>query len=152
MGPGADPVSHTSTHTHTQLTHSLTPFPSRLLPHQIDGVWNLSSDQGNLGTFFITNIRVVWHASLAENFNVSMPYLQMVGFLKNSIMLPRQHRSGVALEPAAMQGSLHRGRCLCLPPPCRTYFLPHPCDGIAALASAAHRSHPGVPVRAGAGD
>ncbi len=46
---------------------------------QIDGVWNLSSDQGNLGTFFITNIRVVWHASLAENFNVSMPYLQMVG-------------------------------------------------------------------------
>eukprot|EP00753_Platysulcus_tardus_P008187 PLAT1577.1.p1 GENE.PLAT1577.1~~PLAT1577.1.p1 ORF type:complete len:346 (-),score=153.88 PLAT1577.1:76-1113(-) len=41
------------------------------------GVWNLSSDQGNLGTFFVTNVRLVWHANLASNFNVSMPYLQM---------------------------------------------------------------------------
>lgn len=53
-----------------------------LLPHEqvyskIQGVWNLSSDQGNLGTFFITNVRLVWHANLAENFNVSIPYLQM---------------------------------------------------------------------------
>lgn len=43
----------------------------------MDGVWNLSSDQGNLGSFFVTNIRVVWHAQLAENFNVSMPYVQV---------------------------------------------------------------------------
>lgn len=53
-----------------------------LLPHEqvfskVVGVWNLSSDQGNLGTFFVTNVRLVWHANLAENFNVSMPYLQM---------------------------------------------------------------------------
>ncbi|RHY34042.1 hypothetical protein DYB32_001178 [Aphanomyces invadans] len=43
----------------------------------VPGVWNLSSDQGNLGTFFVTNVRVVWHANLAENFNVSMPYMQI---------------------------------------------------------------------------
>lgn len=43
----------------------------------VQGVWNLSSDQGNLGTFYITNVRMVWHANLAENFNVSIPYLQM---------------------------------------------------------------------------
>ncbi|KAK3282283.1 Bardet-Biedl syndrome 5 protein [Cymbomonas tetramitiformis] len=54
----------------------------KLLPHEqtynkVNGVWNLSSDQGNLGTFFITNVRLVWHANLAENFNVSIPYLQM---------------------------------------------------------------------------
>eukprot|EP01048_Picozoa_sp_COSAG05_P009289 COSAG05_NODE_753_length_7528_cov_4.065823_3_plen_409_part_00 len=53
-----------------------------LLPHEqvfkhVNGVWNLSSDQGNLGTFYITNVRLVWHANLAENFNVSIPYLQM---------------------------------------------------------------------------
>jgi len=53
-----------------------------LLPHEevynkVAGVWNLSSDQGNLGTFFITNIRLVWHANLAQNFNVSIPYMQM---------------------------------------------------------------------------
>jgi Bardet-Biedl syndrome 5 protein len=41
-------------------------------------VWNLSSDQGNLGTFFITNIRLAWHANLAQNFNVSIPYMQVV--------------------------------------------------------------------------
>merc|ERR1712176_474685 len=46
-----------------------------ILPHEqvynkINGVWNLSSDQGNLGTFFVTNVRLVWHANLASNFNV----------------------------------------------------------------------------------
>lgn len=53
-----------------------------MLPHEqvyekVGGIWNLSSDQGNLGTFIITNIRTVWFAVLAENFNVSIPYLQM---------------------------------------------------------------------------
>jgi hypothetical protein len=40
-----------------------------LLPHEqiynkVQGVWNLSADQGNLGVFFITNVRLVWHAVL----------------------------------------------------------------------------------------
>lgn len=53
----------------------------RLLPREqtysrVNGVWNLSAEQGNLGTFFISNVRVVWYANLAENFNVSIPYLQ----------------------------------------------------------------------------
>uniref|UniRef100_A0A3Q2R2X1 Bardet-Biedl syndrome 5 n=1 Tax=Fundulus heteroclitus TaxID=8078 RepID=A0A3Q2R2X1_FUNHE len=56
----------------------------RLLPREqvydkINGVWNLSSDQGNLGTFFITNVRIVWHANINESFNISMPYLQISG-------------------------------------------------------------------------
>ncbi|XP_035188065.1 Bardet-Biedl syndrome 5 protein isoform X3 [Oxyura jamaicensis] len=54
----------------------------RLLPQEqiydkINGVWNLSSDQGNLGTFFITNVRIVWHANMNDSFNVSIPYLQI---------------------------------------------------------------------------
>lgn len=54
-----------------------------LLPHEqvlskMGGAWNLSSDQGNLGTLYVTNVRVVWFANLAENFNVSIPYLQIV--------------------------------------------------------------------------
>ncbi|CAM9213506.1 unnamed protein product [Choristocarpus tenellus] len=52
-------------------------LPQEEIYNQVQGVWNLSSDQGNLGTFFITNIRVVWHANLAQNFNVSIPYIQM---------------------------------------------------------------------------
>ncbi|GFR91599.1 Bardet-Biedl syndrome 5 protein homolog [Elysia marginata] len=56
----------------------------RLLPQeqiydQVNGVWNLSSDQGNLGTFYITNVRLMWHANINESFNVSIPYLQMSG-------------------------------------------------------------------------
>ena len=34
--------------------------------------------QGNLGIFYITNVRLVWHANMNESFNVSIPYLQMV--------------------------------------------------------------------------
>lgn len=53
-------------------------LPDEDVYSKVDGVWNLSSDQGNLGTFFVTNVRIVWHANLAENFNVSIPYLQIV--------------------------------------------------------------------------
>lgn len=52
-------------------------LPDEDIYNKVDGVWNLSSDQGNLGTFFVTNVRLVWHANLAENFNVSIPYLQI---------------------------------------------------------------------------
>lgn len=52
-------------------------LPDEDIYNKIDGVWNLSSDQGNLGTFFVTNVRLVWHANLAENFNISIPYLQI---------------------------------------------------------------------------
>ena len=43
----------------------------------VHGVWNLSSDQGNLGTMFLTNIRVVWYANMNELFNISLPYIQV---------------------------------------------------------------------------
>lgn len=46
--------------------------------NKISGVWNLSSDTGTLGTLYITNVRVVWFANLAENFNVSIPHIQIV--------------------------------------------------------------------------
>eukprot|EP00439_Symbiodinium_sp_Y106_P087124 s181_g40.t1 len=52
-------------------------LPNEQVYEKINGIWNLSSDQGNLGTFIITNVRTVWFAVLAENFNVSIPYLQM---------------------------------------------------------------------------
>ena len=52
-------------------------LPGEQVYNKIAGVWNLSSDQGNLGTFFLSNIRLVWHAHLASNFNVSVPYMQI---------------------------------------------------------------------------
>lgn len=43
----------------------------------VTGVWNLSSDQGNLGTFIFTNIRLVWYAQINESFNISLPHMQI---------------------------------------------------------------------------
>ncbi|XP_013400107.1 Bardet-Biedl syndrome 5 protein homolog isoform X2 [Lingula anatina] len=76
----------------------------RLLPleqvyDKVNGVWNLSSDQGNLGTFYITNVRLVWHANLNESFNVSIPYLQM-----KSVKV-RDSKFGLALVVESSQQS-----------------------------------------------
>jgi len=54
----------------------------QLLPNEkvftkYQGVWNLSAEQGNLGTFIITDVRVVWYAQLSDNFNVSLPWVQV---------------------------------------------------------------------------
>jgi len=77
----------------------------RLLPQeqvydQVNGVWNLSSDQGNLGTFYISNVRLMWHANINESFNVSIPYLQM------KAVKVRDSKFGVALvvETTSMSG------------------------------------------------
>ncbi|XP_014357876.2 Bardet-Biedl syndrome 5 protein homolog [Papilio machaon] len=39
------------------------------------GVWNLSSESGNLGSLRASNVRVVWCADLNDAFNISMPYI-----------------------------------------------------------------------------
>ncbi|CAK1594152.1 unnamed protein product [Parnassius mnemosyne] len=39
------------------------------------GVWNLSSESGNLGNLLASNVRIVWYADVNEAFNVSMPYI-----------------------------------------------------------------------------
>jgi Bardet-Biedl syndrome 5 protein len=61
-------------------------LPQEQIFAQIHGVWNLSSEQGNLGSFFLTNVRLVWHAKLASNFNVSLPYMQIVSFLHFAVV------------------------------------------------------------------
>ncbi|XP_050526979.1 Bardet-Biedl syndrome 5 protein homolog isoform X2 [Daktulosphaira vitifoliae] len=43
----------------------------------VNGVWNLSSEQGNLGAFLMTNIRLVWYAESNETFNISLPYIHI---------------------------------------------------------------------------
>eukprot|EP00617_Octactis_speculum_P018719 CAMPEP_0185754070 /NCGR_PEP_ID=MMETSP1174-20130828/12728_1 /TAXON_ID=35687 /ORGANISM="Dictyocha speculum, Strain CCMP1381" /LENGTH=259 /DNA_ID=CAMNT_0028432137 /DNA_START=46 /DNA_END=825 /DNA_ORIENTATION=+ len=52
-------------------------LPKENVYSSIPGVWNLSSDMGNLGHLVVTNVRVIWHADLAHNFNVSIPYMQI---------------------------------------------------------------------------
>ncbi|KAL1138760.1 hypothetical protein AAG570_008822, partial [Ranatra chinensis] len=52
-------------------------LPLEQIYSTLNGVWNLSSDQGNLGSFIITNIRLVWYAEMNENFNISLPHVQV---------------------------------------------------------------------------
>ncbi|KAH8359082.1 hypothetical protein KR093_004231 [Drosophila rubida] len=52
-------------------------LPEEQVYSQVQGVWNLSSDQGNLGCFVVTNVRLVWYADANETFNISLPYLQI---------------------------------------------------------------------------
>lgn len=52
-------------------------LPQEQVYNTLPGIWNLSSDQGNLGTFVLTNIRLVWYADINEAFNISLPYMQM---------------------------------------------------------------------------
>lgn len=59
-------------------------LPKEQITSTVHGVWNLSSDQGNLGTAIITNVRVVWYAQMNELFNISIPYIQIAS-VKNCI-------------------------------------------------------------------
>uniref|UniRef100_A0A1I7XAH9 Bardet-Biedl syndrome 5 n=1 Tax=Heterorhabditis bacteriophora TaxID=37862 RepID=A0A1I7XAH9_HETBA len=52
-------------------------LPLEQLIEKVGSVWNLSTDQGTLGSFVITNCRVVWFASMNSLYNVSVPYLQL---------------------------------------------------------------------------
>ncbi|BES93493.1 bardet-Biedl syndrome 5 protein [Nesidiocoris tenuis] len=74
-------------------------LPLEVISDIIDGVWNLSSDQGNLGSFIITNLRLVWFAEMNENFNISLPYLQV-----SSVKI-RESRFGPALVVESKPGS-----------------------------------------------
>ena len=52
-------------------------MPLEQICNRIEGVWNLSSNQGNLGCFILTNVRLVWYATMNEYFNLSLPYIQI---------------------------------------------------------------------------
>ena len=66
-------------------------LPQEQVYKQLNGVYNLSSDQGNLGCFIITNIRLVWFADANESFNISLPFMQMVN------LRIRESKYGLAL-------------------------------------------------------
>ena len=52
-------------------------LPDERVYEKLEGIMNLSSEQGNMGCGIVTNLRFVWFATLAHNFNVSVPYLQI---------------------------------------------------------------------------
>ena len=65
----------------------LIPLPSEQIYHKYSGIWNISNDQGHLGTFYISNIRVAWFSNLAESFNISLPYVQIKTIKKKDMAM-----------------------------------------------------------------
>ncbi len=63
-------------------------------------IWNLSSDQGNVGSFIFTNIRMVWFSNTDEGFNISIPYIQIKSIKK------KESKFGLALviETSTLSG------------------------------------------------
>lgn len=43
----------------------------------VPGVMNLSKDFGQIGTLWVTSLRICWAAQLQENYNCSLPFLQV---------------------------------------------------------------------------
>jgi len=52
-------------------------LPEEKIYSEISGVWNLSAEQGNLGSFILTSVRVIWFAESNLLFNVSLPWVQI---------------------------------------------------------------------------
>lgn len=44
---------------------------------RVKGVSNVSSEQGHIGTFFTTNLRLLWCSDTSAEFNISIPFLQI---------------------------------------------------------------------------
>lgn len=76
-------------------------LPKEQVFNKYTGVWNLSSEQGNLGSFYITNIRIVWFANLAEGFNVSLPWTQ----IKNIKIKESKFGTALVLETSEFSGN-----------------------------------------------
>ncbi|XP_017752753.1 PREDICTED: Bardet-Biedl syndrome 5 protein homolog [Eufriesea mexicana] len=63
----------------------LTLLPQETVHSTLQDIWNLSLEQGNIGTFIVTNIRLVWFADMNYQFNISIPYLIIANItIKNS--------------------------------------------------------------------
>ena len=75
-------------------------LPREVAYSRVNGVWNLSSEAGNMGTFYITNCRVVWFSTASNAFNVSIPYLQV------------SHSSGMRSADAISCGILETVACM----------------------------------------
>ena len=65
-------------------------LPQEAIVNTVNGVWNLSSDQGNLGTAIISNVRFVWYANMNDHFNISIPYLQIASVSNYGVLVVKK--------------------------------------------------------------
>ena len=58
------------------------PGDDETLDEVVNGVWNLSGEQGHLGAFHITSLRIIWQSLMNDVFNMSLPFLQVQNITK----------------------------------------------------------------------
>lgn len=68
-------VAHITSNTDT--TKELILIDKEELCDRVEGVMNLSKDYGQLGTLWVTNLRIAWAAALQDNYNCSVPFIQV---------------------------------------------------------------------------
>lgn len=54
-------------------------LPQEKVINKLSGVASVNNDQVIQGTYYLTNIRLVWYSNSLDNFNVSLPYMQIRG-------------------------------------------------------------------------
>lgn len=57
-------------------------LPQESIVNKYQNVWNLASETSNIGTFIVTSIRIVWFHNASDNFNASIPYIQIKSIKK----------------------------------------------------------------------
>ena len=56
---------------------NLITLPKEKVVGKINGVYSVNNDQATLGTYYLTNVRIIWYSSNMDNFNVSLPWIQI---------------------------------------------------------------------------
>jgi Bardet-Biedl syndrome 5 protein len=75
-------------------------LPQERVASKYLGVSYMTSEQGSVGTMYVTNIRVVWYCNTAESFNVSVPYIQVKAIKKSVVS-----NGEVCFETSALTGN-----------------------------------------------
>lgn len=56
---------------------NLATLPQETVVEKLPNVTNLCADQSINGTYYMTNVRLVWYSNTVDRFNVSLPWIQM---------------------------------------------------------------------------
>jgi len=95
-------------------------LPQEKVYEKIRDIVNVSANQGNLGMLIITSFRTVWFAEVGENYNASIPYLQMKRLYVSTL---QRFGRALVIETTASSG----GYKIC--------FRSHPVDYVESICA-----------------
>ncbi|KAJ3095067.1 Bardet-Biedl syndrome 5 protein [Phlyctochytrium planicorne] len=103
---------------------ALETLPLEVIHEKAVNTINLASDKHSIGRLYITNIRIAWHASATNFYNVSIPYCQ----IKDVRIQGSKFGTSLVIETTKSSGSYILG------------FQVHPIERMKELAKAIKKS------------